>query len=150
MGRILLFKDVIRSLRIKPEKGYILLGERDDVGDEQSRNVYDLVFHIADGPNVANYQERVSLVIPVMASSDSEREALESIAAIYSVYPANEVFCVNCFTPRFYRVVGESGQAMEINEEKVKVIDREAFYELASDGKRFEIERKIVELEKQV
>ena len=150
MGRILLFKDLVRSLRTKPKKGYILLGERDNVGSEESGNIYDLVFHLADGPNVASYQDQVSLVIPVLESCDSEGEALKKISAIYQAYPVNETFCVNFFSPRFYRVVGRHGRAENIDEEKAKVVNRERFYGLAGAGKRFEIEQKIKGLEEQV
>ena len=138
---------MVKGLRAKSEKGHLLLGERDNVGDEQSRNLYDLVFHLADGPNVADYQKEVSLVIPVLDSCDFEEEALERISIIYQAYPVNETFCVNFVSPRFYRVVGQHGRAMEINEEKVKVIDRERFYSVASAEKRYNIERKTAELE---
>ena len=147
MGRILLFKDLVRSLRVEPERGHLLLGERDNVGDERSGNLYDLVFHLADGPNVADYQKEVSLVIPVLDSCNFEEEALERISTIYQAHPVNETFCVNFVSPRFYRVVGQHGRAMNINEEKVKVIDRERFYGVASAEKRYNIERKIAELE---
>ena len=147
MGRILLFKNLIEKLKVEPEKGHILLGERDYLQDDRSGNIYDLVFHLTDGLNIVNYEDGVSLRIPVLKSHGSEREALEEIAKIYQTNLKNERFCVNCFSPRFYQVIGQHGSAMEINEEKVKVVDKEQFYYLAGEGKKFEIESRIAKLE---
>ena len=149
MGKILVFRDLLESLKVKPQTGYILLGGRDfSVGSEPEKS-YDVIFHIRDGPNVSYYQDRASLIIPVLESKRTEREVLEDIALVYQVHSANETFCVNCFSPRFYRVIGRYGRARHVSEESVQVVDREQFYGLIGFGRKSKMEQRIAELDEE-
>jgi len=149
MGRIVVFKDLLESLKVSPRSGYILLGERDFVEGNISRKECDLVFHLRDGPNVSNYQNRVSLVIPVLQHEGTEQETLDKILTVYLTNPTNNTFCVDCFSPRFYRVAGQYGGAIEINEEKVGIADRREFYKFVGVKKVSVIKLKIAELDEQ-
>jgi hypothetical protein len=46
---LLVFRDLILQLRNDPVDQYVLLGEEEYVSDEESRSLYDLVFHLKDG-----------------------------------------------------------------------------------------------------